>query len=96
MTEISFILHSALMNMPLHGTKTEVTPIVCGKYSVEPIEISGRGGGGSVFKSKYSNPDFGIKIGALKVSRRESQTSVKNECEVLKHLAKKPVNGVER
>ena len=85
--------------------------IYCNDYIITPNQLIGTGGGGSVYeanlyknddkinsnKQKNSNDnDNEIEKVIVKISNQNSGNTLINECNILNHLKKANVEGVEK
>ena len=77
--------------------------IHCNDYIITPNQLIGAGGGGSVYEAnlyktnnnKQSNNREIEKV-IVKISNQNSRISLTNECNILNHLSKANVKGVEK
>ena len=74
------------------SAETDLLPKVCGRTQLEDFDQRGRGGTGLLFRAISQNN----KELAVKLSWSTTVSSVRHECEVLQHLEKYHVEGVEK
>ena len=77
--------------------------IYCNDYIITPNQLIGAGGGGSVYEANlyktYNNEQSNnkeIEKVIVKISNQNSGISLINECNILTHLSKANVKGVEK
>lgn len=69
----------------------------CEGYSIAQNQLIGEGGGGKVFKANYIRNFYSDSLsseGVLKISQILSGQSIRNECNILRHL--EGVNHIEK